>query len=235
MEKLRPPVPRGGFGRRQAEPTPELKLALDHVQRNEAKAAALQSQSADFARFVTEITDWARVADPWTPMSAEQAAQLNAAYERSHAEFKDLARFRVPSRLDDIESETLRAMITGEERAFSAMPEPMRELINGSYLLPANFWHQMFGTGVDIQGNAAVENEGNVMLLQLVYDDMLELALRRQRRLPVLDPAGGPRGRTVEGGPRDVRDALAPAWAPEFLTSAMSHALSRMPGGRPRT
>ena len=31
----------------------------------------------------------------------------------------------------------------------------------------------MFGAGVDIQGNAAVENEGNVMLLQLVYDDMI--------------------------------------------------------------
>ena len=79
----------------------------------------------------------------------------------------------VPSRLDDIETETLNAMMTGDEHAFAAMPEPMRALINESYLLPTQGWHQMFGTGVDIQGNAAVENEGNVMLLQLVYDDMI--------------------------------------------------------------
>jgi uncharacterized protein YwqG len=31
----------------------------------------------------------------------------------------------------------------------------------------------MFGRGVDIQGNAAAENEGNLLLLQLMYDDMI--------------------------------------------------------------
>jgi uncharacterized protein YwqG len=31
----------------------------------------------------------------------------------------------------------------------------------------------MFGRGVEIQSNAACANEGNVMLLQLVYDDMM--------------------------------------------------------------
>ncbi|HZI77609.1 MAG TPA: DUF1963 domain-containing protein, partial [Gemmatimonadales bacterium] len=46
-------------------------------------------------------------------------------------------------------------------------------LINSQYLLPTGSWHQMFGRGVEIQGNAAAENEGNVMLLQLVYDDLL--------------------------------------------------------------
>ena len=51
--------------------------------------------------------------------------------------------------------------------------EAVRTLINTQHLLPTWAWHQMFGRGVDIQGNAAVENEGNVMLLQLVCDDML--------------------------------------------------------------
>jgi hypothetical protein len=46
-------------------------------------------------------------------------------------------------------------------------------VIDTQYLLPTQGWHQMFGRGVDIHGNAACENEGNVMLLQLVYDDML--------------------------------------------------------------
>jgi hypothetical protein len=176
MEKLRPPAPRGTFGRRQAEPSEQLKIAEDHVRQNEAKVRELQEQSPAFAGFATEIAAWTRNADPWSAMPAEDVARLKAAYERSRdrGEFGDIARYRVPSRLDDVESETLRAMMTGDERAFSAMPEAMRELINGRHLLPSQGWHQMFGTGVDIQGNAAVENEGNVMLLQLIYDDLLE-------------------------------------------------------------
>jgi len=63
--------------------------------------------------------------------------------------------------------------MTGDERAFAALPEPLREHINRAYLLPSDYWHQMFGPGVNIQGNPAAEYEGNVMLLQLVYDDMM--------------------------------------------------------------
>jgi hypothetical protein len=176
VEKLRPPAPRGTFGRRQAEPTPQLKSAEDHVKQNEAKVRELQSQAPAFSAFVAEVVAWTRRADPWTQMQAEDVARLKEAYERSHghrSEFGEIASFRIPSRLDDIGTETLLAMMTGDERAFAAMPEPMREHINRSYLLPTQAWHQMFGTGVDIQGNAAVENEGNVMLLQLVYDDMI--------------------------------------------------------------
>src|SRR5215207_289768 len=53
------------------------------------------------------------------------------------------------------------------------LAKAVRSLINSQYLLPTHAWHQMFGRGVDIQGNAAYENEGNVLLLQLVYDDMM--------------------------------------------------------------
>jgi hypothetical protein len=176
LEKLRPPAQSGGFGRRQAEPSAQMKIAEDHVKQNEAKILELQRQAPAFANFAAEAAAFARGKNPWSQMPVDDVERFKAMYEvsRSRAEFGDIARFRVPSRLDDIETETLRAMIAGDERAFAAMPEPMRELLNNEYRLPTGPWHQMFGAGVDIQGNAAVENEGNVMLLQLVYDDMLE-------------------------------------------------------------
>jgi len=65
------------------------------------------------------------------------------------------------------------AMATGDDRAFAAMPGPVRDLINSDFLLPTDRWHQIFGPGVDIQGAAASENIGNHLLLQLVYDDMI--------------------------------------------------------------
>ena len=55
VEKLRPPAPpRGGFARRQAEPTPELKRAEEYLQQSEAQVAALQGRSPDFAHFVAD-------------------------------------------------------------------------------------------------------------------------------------------------------------------------------------
>jgi hypothetical protein len=98
----------------------------------------------------------------------EAVERLRSAYERGRKEFDS-----GPSRLDDIASEALRDLMTGEERAFAALPERIREHINESYLLPADYWHQMFGVGVNIQGNPEAEYEDNVMLLQLAYDDIM--------------------------------------------------------------
>jgi uncharacterized protein YwqG len=94
-------------------------------------------------------------------------------FERGRKEFPDLVRYRTPHRIDALLTQTLLAMATGDAAAYNAMPADVRELINTRCRLPSQGWHQMFGMGVDIQGNASVENEGNVMLLQLMYDDMM--------------------------------------------------------------
>ena len=39
-------------------------------------------------------------------------------------------------------------MITGPDRAYAALPEKVRNLVNRDYLLPPNVWHQMFGWGM---------------------------------------------------------------------------------------
>jgi hypothetical protein len=106
-------------------------------------------------------------------MAPGEEAQLRATFERGRKVFSEFTQFTTPHSLADLETETLLALATAEDPAYATLPDAMRNLINSQYLLPTGSWHQMFGRGVEIQGNAAAENEGNVMLLQLVYDDLL--------------------------------------------------------------
>jgi len=138
------------------------------------RVAELERNAAEFEIFAREVADWARGTDPWRLMPPEAVARLKEAFERGKKGFADFTRYYAPHSLDDLETETLLALATADDRAYAMMPEPVRELINARSLLPAGGWHQMFGQGVVIQTNAALENEGNVMLLQLVYDDMMQ-------------------------------------------------------------
>jgi len=155
------------------EVSAEVKQAEDEVARLEARLAEFERSAADFERFVREVADWVRGTDPWQPMPPEAVGTLASTFDRGRTAFREFTGGAMLYSLDDLETETLLALATAEDRAYATLPEAVRALINEQYLLPTGFWHQMFGTGVDIQGNAAVENEGNVMLLQLVYDDMM--------------------------------------------------------------
>jgi hypothetical protein len=108
-------------------------------------------------------------------MQRADIAQWEATYKRGLSEFDRFARYGAPGGLNGFETATLLALAsTTDEKAHAVLPPAVQALINEQYLLPSSFWHQMFGRGVEIQGNAAAENEGNHMLLQLVYDDMVD-------------------------------------------------------------
>jgi hypothetical protein len=162
------------LGLRSKEPSPEAKKAQNEVTRLEGLVTELQRSAPEFERFAREVADWARGADPWQPMPPEAVAQLRSTFDRGRSAFSEFTQFTTPRALVDLETETLLALATADDRAYAGLPEPIRSLINRQYLLPTNGCHQMFGRGVEIQGNAVAENEGNVMLLQLVYDDMLQ-------------------------------------------------------------
>jgi hypothetical protein len=147
--------------------------AEDEVGRLEARVAESERGAAEFERFVRDVADWVRGTDPWQPMPPEAVGRLASTFDRGKQDFGEFTGGAMLYSLDDLETETLLALATADDRAYATLPEAVRTLINTRYLLAAGGWHQMFGTGVDIQGNAAVENEGNVMLLQLVHDDML--------------------------------------------------------------
>ncbi len=147
--------------------------AEDAVARREAQLADLERLAPEFERFVRDVADWVRGADPWQPMPPDAVAVLESTFARGRTAFRDFVRFSTPSSLEDLQTETLLALATADDRAYATMPEAVRTLLNTEHLVPPQMWHQMFGRGVDIQGNAAWENEGRLMLLQLVYDDVL--------------------------------------------------------------
>lgn len=158
---------------RSKQASEDVKRSEDYVVRLETQLAQLESHLPEFESFVRDVDDWARGKDPWQLMPPEAVRVLASTVERGRKVFDEFLLFYAPKYLDRLETETLLALATANDRAYATMPEELRKLINTQYLLPSSGWHQMFGRGVDIQGNAAIENEGNVMLLQLVYDDML--------------------------------------------------------------
>ena len=152
-----------------------LNKARDQLAKAEGRVAERERLLPAIETFVREVGDWVANKAPWQPMTRADAERLEATYKRGLTEFDWFARYVMPGGLDGFETATLLAlMTTADEKAHAALPQAVRALINEQYLLPTGTWHQMFGKGVEIQGNAAAENEGNHMLLQLVYDDMVD-------------------------------------------------------------
>ena len=152
-----------------------LNKAKGELAKAEARLAELERLMPLFADFVREVGDQVDDKNPWQIMTRPEVEHVEAIHKRCRTEFERFVRYGTAGRFDDFETATLRAlMTTADEKVHAALPHAVRALINEQYLLPTGTWHQMFGKGVEIQGNAAAENEGNVMLLQLVYDDMID-------------------------------------------------------------
>lgn len=152
----------------------EIAEVEARIAATEARLAERQPAEAAFVAFTDDMAAWVAGRDPWQRMATDDIVHLTAALERTGGEFREFTRFIVPARIEDLESSTLRAMIAGPDRAYDALPEAVRDLVNRDYLLPPGYWHQMFGWGEEIQGDScAMREEGNIMLLQLTHDDMM--------------------------------------------------------------
>jgi hypothetical protein len=144
------------------------------VAKTEAELAKLGQLEVPFKQFVDETSSWARNRDPWSLMQPTDVAQLDAQMKRARDEFRDFAAYYVPARREELETLTLVTMASADARGYAALPEPARTLINRDYLLPTGRWHQMFGRGVEIQGDSsAMREQGYIMLLQLTHDDLM--------------------------------------------------------------
>jgi hypothetical protein len=144
------------------------------IAKNEAELAKLGQLEAAFKQFVEETSSWVRDRDPWNLMQPADVAELEARMKRAQEEFRDFAASYLPHRRVDLETHALVTMASAEARGYAALPEAVRTLINRDYLLPPGGWHQMFGRGVEIQGDSpAMREDGYIMLLQLTHDDMM--------------------------------------------------------------
>ncbi len=173
VEKLRPKKFLGIFGSRAADDGEALKNAEQQLARYQQQHDRYQRQLPEFERFANDARVWVAGKDPHHLMTPSEAEAFAALFARGRTEFEDFVRYTTPYSLDDAAVQTLLFLATADERGYATLPEPVRALINDKFLLPTDSWHQMFGSGVDIQGNAADENNGKHMLLQLMYDDMM--------------------------------------------------------------
>ena len=140
----------------------------------ETEIAKLGQLEVTFKQFVDEASNWARDRDPWSLMQPDDVAQLDAQMERAREEFRDFAVSYLPAQRKELETLALVTMASADAWGYAALPEPVRTLINREYLLPTGGWHQMFGRGVEIQGNSsAMREQGYIMLLQLTHDDLM--------------------------------------------------------------
>jgi uncharacterized protein YwqG len=154
---------------------PDVVKLEAEIAKVEAELVKLGRLEVPFKQLVAETNDWTRGRDPWSLMQPADVEQLEARMKRAREEFLDFAYSYAPRLRKDLETATLVAMASADDRGYAALPEPVRTLINRDYLLaPAGRWHQMFGTGVEIQGDSsAMREEGYIMLLQLTCDDLM--------------------------------------------------------------
>jgi hypothetical protein len=144
------------------------------IAKAEAELAKLGQLEAPFKQFVEETSNWTQDRDPWSLMQPADVEQLEGRMKRAREEFRDFALSYAPNWRTELETMTLLTMAAADDRGYAALPEPVRQLINRDYLLPAGGWHQMFGRGVEIQGDSsAMREEGYIMLLQLTHDDLM--------------------------------------------------------------
>ena len=140
----------------------------------EAEIAKLKVLEGEFLTFVDDVVAWTKGRDPWSFMDRGDCERFKDLLQRAKKEFDAFASSYASPYITSPETTALVALATADNRAYATLPERVRTFINDTCLLPPNVWHQMFGQGVDIQ-TAASDNaeEGNHLLLQLTYDDMM--------------------------------------------------------------
>jgi hypothetical protein len=142
---------------------------------NAAEAlASFDAGRAAFIAFVDDVEHWAGRRLMWDEMTPGDIDELDALLTRAKGEFGAYARAYVPNAVKNLDTAALRTLAHAENpAAWKALPAPVRELLDRDYRLPTNDWHQMFGRSVEIQDAAEMHRDDH-LLLQLVYDDLME-------------------------------------------------------------
>ena len=142
-------------------------------ERNRADIPKIEAEGRGLAEFAARFETFVAGRDPWSEMTAEEAALLKEVMETARRDFEQLCRFHVSLSLRDVRNATIRRMITGDQRAAAAIPDAVLALLNEQYRLPTSWQHQMFGLGGCRQTNR-YDHMCDHLLLQIVYDDLPE-------------------------------------------------------------
>lgn len=115
----------------------------------------------------------------WQVLSPDDAARFRDLCDRQHG--LKLRGDVLP--LKELTSRALRALLVAGAEAQAALPPAVRAIIESQYLRPAGTWHQwhqMFGPPATIQGEIDLDHRGDILLLHLAEDRVMNLALGGQ-------------------------------------------------------
>lgn len=143
-----------------------IEDARDAVAMVVAELEELEDQRAALPAMAEALDQFVAGRDPWTALEADELAIAGEILAELHERYGELVRYHVPGTLADLATISLRAMMSGPPDVFAAMPDDVLARINRDYrLTPVERQHRMFGPG---------DAPGEILLLQLAYDDMME-------------------------------------------------------------
>lgn len=158
---------------RSGEDDLRVQAARSELAGRKADLAAIEAQRAGLPDMMAAIDQFTDGRAPWQQLTLDECGVVAEFLNELHARFGDIVRFTIPDSTAALATLSLRTMITGEGEALSAMPEEELQRINQGFLLPLQHPHQMFGLG-GCQQSARDGHRGDILLLQLGYDDMME-------------------------------------------------------------
>ncbi|MCJ2178104.1 DUF1963 domain-containing protein [Novosphingobium album (ex Hu et al. 2023)] len=150
-----------------------IDAAREEVARRQAALAAMEAQRDGLPDMIAAIDQFVTGRDTWQQLDDEEYAVIADFLAELHASYGDVTQHHAPHSAGELATLSLRTMITDTSEALDAMPEEQLERINHAYRLPVMVQHQMFG----LPGGKATshgEHGGDILLLQLAYDDMME-------------------------------------------------------------
>ncbi|PWR21927.1 DUF1963 domain-containing protein [Zavarzinia compransoris] len=118
----------------------------------------------------------------WQALTPDETARFRELCDRQRP-LKHRGRALFP---EELTSRALRALLvagTGAGAQAAALPPAVRAVVEARYLRPAGTWrqwHQMFGPPATIQGEIDLDHRGDILLLHLAEDRVMNLELGGQ-------------------------------------------------------
>lgn len=151
-----------------------MEAAERAFEREEAKLANIGAQHAALSQVVSAMDGFTDERDPWIPLTQEEFAVVEDVLTHLSRDCPDLVRRHLPGSMAELAALSLRAMVSGPPEALAQIPDSELARINAAFRLANLHQHQMFGPSGGHRRAAHESHRGEILLLQLAHDDMMD-------------------------------------------------------------
>ena len=128
---------------RSADTEKKLEELRAREQRDRDQIPEIRRQAAGLQALIDRYEDFIAGREAWAEMTVEDIAALEAFMREARVDFPDLTTYHIPIRIDDLRDLCIRRMITGNEQALAALPNPMLAFLNEKYRLTSQSPHHV--------------------------------------------------------------------------------------------